>query len=342
MIASIFFIVPGKPQNKGKSASESARERQVFNPKTGKYETIKVETKAPYEKPFVSKIEYEKIAKSYEGPKREIAKKTRLSLTERIKGAIGNIKNIATNAFDNTVGYGIAKYQNWQTKRYFKANPDANTQIVYMMHGVDQNIGSQWRLAKTVHKQGKRAYHLKGHHSLPIEENVNKAFKQIEDFHRHTKLKNIDLRNDLYTGHSSGGNVGLYMATDPRVTKYGISHVQARAPTPTGFKAKTLPQRLIKLVANTAPEDITKEEGRRNVIKLHKRGEPYVPVHIVAGKYDRLVPPEITLYKHAKGIHVLEHPDSTHFGTSGVNDEINKVLLDILNYHSEKKYKKAA
>jgi hypothetical protein len=259
-----------------------------------------------------------KIEKPYAALKEDLQKKATPTFGQKVKATINNAKNIAVNAFDNSAGYGIAKYQNYQ------------------------NMGSQWRLARQARKDGKIAYHLNGNHGKGLDQSVDLAFNQIEAMHKKTKLKDAEKRNDIYTGHSSGANVGLYLATDERIKKYGISHVQARAPTPTGFKVKTLGQKLITPFMDIKSEDITGEEGRRNVLKLHARGKPHVPVYIIAGKYDNLVTPDLAAYKHAKGMHVIDHKDSTHFGTSGVNSVMNQVFLDLMNntqkYASIKKY----
>jgi len=290
-----------------------------------------------------NKEKFEKeIEKPYAPVKQELQKKATPTFGQKVRATLKNTKNIAVNAFDNSVGYGIARYQNYQTRKILEKNPGIDNKIVYMMHGLDQNIGSQWRLARQARKDGKIAYHLRGNHGKGLDQSVDLAFKQIEDLHKRTKLKDVGKRNDVYTGHSSGANVGLYMATDERIKGYGINHVQARAPTPTGLKVKTWGQRLITPIMDISAEDVTKELGRKNVLKLHARGKPHVPVYIVAGKYDNLVTPDMAAYKHAKGMHVIDHKDSTHFGTSGVNDIMNRIFIDLINnthkYASIKKY----
>ena len=68
-------------------------------------------------------------------------------------------------------------------------------------------------------------------------------------------------------------------------------------------------------------------------------------VDVIAGKLDNLVPPSDAVYKHAKQHYVIDHPDSTHFGTSGANDGMNKVFVDLLKKPEKKykdKYRKAA
>lgn len=255
---------------------------------------------------------------------------------ETVKSSFSNIKNIARNAFDNSVGYVIAKGQNWKTERYFKKNPESKDRIGYLMHGLFQNEGSQWRLARDLRKEGHQPYHLKGHHNLDRKENAEKAYGQIERFHKDTKLKAPDKRDDYFSGHSSGADMGIYMSGDKKIKQYGIKHVQARAPAPSGIQAKTLGQKLLMPLAGE--DNALKYHGKKNALEMAKR-KPKVPVNVIAGKYDRLVPPEDTLYKHAKGHYVIDHPDSTHFGTSGGNKEMNQIFIDQLNQKPEKKYK---
>lgn len=258
--------------------------------------------------------------------------------TGKIKAGIKNIGKITQNAYDNTIGYFSAKTQNFSTKRHYKKTPEAEDKIVYMMHGAFQNEGSQWKMGKQLKKEGYMPYHLKGHHKLPRKENAEKAFEQIKDFQEDTELKEPSKRKDMYSGHSSGADVGIYMAGDERIKKYGIKHVQARAPAPSGIEAKTLGQKLLAPLIKE--ENLKGYMGRRNAVEIEKR-KPKVDVHVVSGKYDNLVPPSDAAYKHAKKHYVINDADSTHFGTAGGNKKMNEVQIDILKKH-DKDYKKAA
>lgn len=265
------------------------------------------------------------------------------SFRGRVGAAVKNIANIARNAFDNTAGYGIAKYQNYATKKHFKKNPEGKESVVYLMHGLFQNEGSQWRLASQLKKSGYKPLHLKGHHHLPREKAADKAFGQIGGFHKEVKIKEPYKRSDYFSGHSSGADLGIYMAGDKRIEEYGIKGVQARAPVPYGVeKPTTLAQRLIMPFASA---DNTKTAaGKRNAVEMATR-KPKVPVYVLAGKYDALVPPPHTVYGHAKEHKVIEPSSSTHFGTSGGNKEMNEIFIKELARYSTKdkyKYKKAA
>ena len=256
----------------------------------------------------------------------------------KIKAGFYNVGKIVHNAYDNTIGYAVAKGQNRGTREFYIKNPASKDKIVYLMHGVFQNEGSQAKLGKQLKKGGYNPYHLKGKHHLKRKENAEQAFEQIDEFQKDTKLKNPSKRSDIYSGQSSGADVGIYMAGDKRIIKYGIRKVQARAPAPTGVKPKTLGQRLlIPLV----PEDSLKGDmGKRNAVELNRR-KPKVPVYVVSGKYDNLVPPSDAVYKHAKKHHIIDDKDSTHFGTAGGNKKMNDIIIDLMK-NPNKKYKRAA
>lgn len=277
------------------------------------------------------KEKYEKIDKKYQPVREKVYSEP--SLGQKLKATVNNVKNVARNAVDNTVGYGIAKYQNYKTKKHFKNEPASNDEITYLMHGLFQNEGSQWRLAKQLRKEGKQAYHLKGHHSLPKKENIDRTYEQIGDFHNNTKLENVKNRNDKFSGHSSGGNIGIYMAEDERTAKYGIKKIQARAPATYGFKAKSIGQKLLLPFAKA--EDASTYEGMKHGLEASK-GKPAVPIQILAGEHDNLVPPPNAVHIHSGGkAHikpkVLKGKNSTHFGTAGGEEEMNRVMIGYLN-----------
>jgi hypothetical protein len=252
------------------------------------------------------------------------------------KGFVNNLWNIATNAFDNTVGYGIAKYQNFRTKRELRKDPGTKKPIAYLMHGVMQNEGSQWRLARELRKKGYSAYHLKGYHSLPRAQGAEKGFQQIDSLHKYASLKNPSSRKDYFSGHSSGADIGIYMAADPRIKKYGISRVQARAPAPYGIKPVTFGQRILMPLAGN--DDLSRTAGKKNAVVMAGK-KPHVSVDIVAGTYDKLVTPRNAAYKHADSHYILTDQNSTHFGTSGVNNQINSILVELLTPKGRTKYR---
>jgi len=259
-----------------------------------------------------------------------------VSLGDRVKAAVNNVRNVALNAFDNTAGYGIAQYQNYRTKSHFRKDPGSKKDIAYLMHGLMQNEGSQWRLARQMRKAGMQPYHLKGNHHLPRKESAEQGFAQIRYLHKETKLKNPRERKDSFSGHSSGADVGLYMAGDERMREYGIRQVQARAPAPYGVKAETFGQKVLLPLAKES--DLETMAGKREAVEMADR-KPRVKVHVVAGKYDRLVPPKDTVYMlQDKSIrhYVIDHKDSTHFGTSGVNKGMNELFIGLLKTGKEK------
>ncbi len=254
------------------------------------------------------------------------------SLKEKIGTMLKNVKNIAYNGFDNTVGLPIALYQNHKTKKHFKKNPNSKDPLTYLMHGLGQNRGSQWRRARDLRKRGMHAYHLKGNHDLGNKGSTDEAFDQIEEFHEDTGLERKSKGHyRAFSGHSSGGNTGISMASDKRIKKYGINHVQAVAPTPAGFeKLRTAEVKAAGIIINVDHEDTRKSKpARKEAIRLH-REKPNVPVYVVSGEHDALVPPDDAVYKHAKGYKVLKGEHTTHFGTSGVNEKANKELNELL------------
>lgn len=252
-------------------------------------------------------------------------------LGDKVYQMVANVKNMAVNAIDNTVGVPIAHYQNWKTARYLKGHPDTKNPILYLMHGLAQTIGSQWRLASQARDLGMQPYHVKGKHHLGDIKAAEDAFHQIEHMHRQTDLKDAYKRKDIFSGHSSGANVGIEMAADEKIKKYGIAQVQARAPTPHGFKGmRTIEQKAAGMILDIKGEDVSKsKEARERAMRNYAR-PPHAKVYIVSGREDALVPPDDTVYKHATGYHILRHPHATHFGTSGVNKDVNKMTLDLL------------
>src|SRR3989338_742927 len=260
----------------------------------------------------------------------------RQSLTDRVKGLFTNLPNQVRNAYDNTVGYLVASLQNKAAVKHYKSDPKSKDKIVFLMHGVAQNIGSQWRLAKELEEKGYHVYHVHADHTKPREKVADDAFKQIKDFYKEAGIKDPSQATAYFSGHSSGADAGIYMAGDERILEYGIKQVQARAPAPSGMKLDTLGRKLIGIAANLTHDDVgSSDEAKLNAVEMVKR-EPYVPVHIVAGSHDDLVHPKDTVYQHAEKHWVIKDKASTHFGTSGANKEMNQVFVELFDYFGER------
>ncbi|MFH1439149.1 MAG: hypothetical protein ABIG89_01170 [Candidatus Woesearchaeota archaeon] len=245
--------------------------------------------------------------------------------------ATNNLYNIARNAYDNTIGYFKAARQNKKTIRHLQENPCTSKKVVYLMHGVQQNIGSQWRLAEKLEKQGYLVYHLGANHSEDSDKVVDKAFEDIKKFHKKANIKKPEQRNDHFTGHSSGADAGILMSTDERILKAGIKHVQARAPVPFGMKIDNLGKRLIAMLADVSHDDLKNVKAKKRAIKMAKK-LPKVPVFVVAGKKDYLAEAKTTAYPHADKHFIIDHEDSSHFGTSGGNDDMNAIFANLHKY----------
>lgn len=295
--------------------------------------------RAKREKYYVEKS-YKQLKKEYAHLKAKAPSSP--SVGERIRNSPRNIKNIVRNTVDGSpIGGVIHKYQDYKTTRHFKKNPNSEIPIVYMKQGLFQNRGQGWRQSRTFRKAGYMPLHSKTYNNLSREEHAEKTYEQIEKFQKRTKLKNPEKRTDILVGHSSGGDMGVYMAGDKRTKQYGIKKVYAIAPAPAGIEAKTLGQKLLMPLAGE--DNVKHYKGRKSVVELHRR-KPKIPVHVIAGKYDDLVTPRDAAYKYAKKHYVIDHPDSTHFGTSGGNEEMNKIIVELIKQDNKYKrhYKKAA
>lgn len=274
-----------------------------------------------------TKAAYSELEKEVADEKKAIAQKP-LPLSERVKATFRNIPNIVRNTYDSTVGYGIASYQNFSTTRAVKKNPKQS--VGYVMNGLAQNIGPGHRRGKELKNAGLSPYHLKSNHYEPIEKAHELTIKQIKEFHKKANVTEPDKRNDHIIGHSSGGNYAIYAAGDERIKKLGIKYAQAIAPTPYGIKVRTIGQKLMGAVVDLSVDDVSKSKvARENALKMARR-KPVISVDVVAGRYDGLVPVEDTAYKYADKHTIIHHPKSTHFGTSGSNGEINKILVDLI------------
>ena len=325
IILTLFLKALAKPAKKapsvGKALAEIKEPTRKYNvsfsppPYTGKSAAD------------TTKAAYGELEKEVAAEKKKIAP-PELPLSERVKATFRNIPTMARNAYDNTVGYGIASYQNFSTTRAIKKNPKQS--VGYVMNGLAQNIGPGHRRGKELKKAGLRPYHLKSYHYEPIEKAHDKTISNIKDFHKKANITEPHKRNDHIIGHSSGGNYAIYAAGDERIKKLGIKYAQAIAPTPYGIKVQRIGQKLMGTVVDLSVDDVSKSKAaRENALKMAHR-KPVISVDVVAGRYDGLVPVKDTYYKHADKHHVVHHPKSTHFGTSGSNSEVNKIIVDFL------------
>lgn len=267
------------------------------------------------------------------------AEASRPSTAGRINAGVRTPAYLMNYAFDNTVGFGIAKYQDYAAKKYLKKNPKTTKHIRYLMHGSLGNRGSQWKLASQINKSGDIAVHLGALHYLGPKKVADKAFDQINRLQEEVKLEEPYKRRDSLSGHSSGAVVGKYMAGDKRILQYGLTEgVQARGPTPYGIGGRrlTLAQRLILPFAKA--DDTRTDLGKRNAAELATI-KPLVPVHVIAGEYDALVPPADTVYGHAKTHKVIRGPIGTHLAMSGGHRKVNEIYINELAGYSKNKYK---
>lgn len=273
--------------------------------------------------------EYDQLVAETEPYKRALPE--RPSLGKRIKASFRNVKNVAINAYDNTIGYGIAKYQNRQTVKHFKKNPESLDNLDLRTYGWNQNIGAGHREVSQARKIDPHTRHFlfKASSNLTGKEGVDESYNDIgKNLYKKSGLKHMDKRRIRLKGHSSGGNRVIEMSGDERVYEYGIKETYAVAPTPTGFKPKTLGQKILGPFASK--ENTNYAKGQRAAVELSGT-KPKVPVYVIAGKYDGLVPPKDAAYKHAEEHYIIDHPDSTHFGTSGSNPRMNKLIFDLMN-----------
>jgi hypothetical protein len=294
---------------------------------------------AKTEEAKVIEVKYEDLKKQIEPYRKAMPRPP--SIGTRARAAIGNVRNVARNAYGLTIGYARAKGQNRKTRRHLRRNPNSKARIRYLKAGFAQNEGAQATYGRQIEKSGDRPYHLRPNHHLPRKKNAEKTFEQIHELHEYTKLKNVSDRDDSFDGHSSGADIGIYMAGDKRIKKYGIKRVQARAPAPLGIKARRIGQRLLMPFVNE--DNVGKTAGKRSALEMAAR-KPLVPVDVIAGRYDGLVPPSDAVYKHADHHYVIDDPDSTHFGTSGVNKKMNNIFIENIKAREKQKktYKKAA
>ena len=296
-------------------------------------------------KPTVSYFDYKtgnKVDTDFAKLQHELAPKrhqatSRPGLGKLVSAAINNVKNVAVNAFDNTVGYGIAQYQNYQTRRELKKSPKTDKYMTVHIPGLFQNIGSQWRFAKLERQKGRLPYHVHPHNELHKAEREAAARAQLDD------LKKLTGANPykIVSGHSDGAALAIGLAQDKKtVEEHKIAYVQARAPSAHGtIKLDSLGKRL--LIPLAPNDNVHKNIYARKGAVENASKKPYVPVDVVAGEYDALATPRDAVYKNARAHYLVRGKDSTHFGTSGVNSKVNQSFSehidDLVKEHQSSK-----
>jgi hypothetical protein len=237
------------------------------------------------------------------------------------------LKNMFVNGIDNTFGYVASSWQNYKTKRALKKGDEKP--IVYTIHGRAQNKGAHWRMGRDLKKEGFHVYHLRGNHGVKdINERKDKAYAQIDRLHDYAGTKPSSKRAYI-SGHSSGADLGIAMASDDKIHDYGIKAVQARAPLPYGIKKTNLYTKALGNLIDIKDDLRSNNEGKRKAA-MNYFTEPKIPVYVTAGKNDRLVNPKDAFYRPATSFKVLDHKDSGHFGTSGQNKKMNNYFINEL------------
>ncbi len=277
----------------------------------------------------------ERINKDYIGMQRSLAPARagapeRPGLAKLVGSAFNNVKNIARNAFDNSIGYVIAQGQNYRSRRDLKNNPQTKKTAVYLIPGLFQNIGSQQAYARQLRKQGHIPYHIHPNNGQAESERVKMADKQLEGLVKKTGAHPYA----VISGHSDGAALGIHLVQGnegkARVNKYKIMGVQARAPSVHGTEKMDTPGK--RLLIPLAPNDNVHGSlaARRGAVE-NARAKPYAKVHVIAGEYDGLVTPPDAVYQPQHGKENVRHyfmtgVNTTHFGTSGGNHEVNQRL----------------
>lgn len=256
-------------------------------------------------------------------------------------------KELAANAWANTVGYVSASYQNRKTVKALKENPASVKHLHIIVPGTAQNIGSHYRRGKDLIKRGEHVYHVHAGHGLvnyrSIDERTNTVFQKLDALKKKTGLSDEAFRGiqKTYQGHSAGGEVGVYMAGDDRVKKYGINRVVSVAGPGGGIEIKTYAQKLMQAVVPGVKKlDPRTSRSERELVATLNSRTPKVPVYAIYGASDELVPPhQVIPYRHATNEAIIYHPNSGHFGTSGQNKAMNNSIDDLVrNIMPQSKY----
>jgi len=272
------------------------------------------------------KQRYRTIVQEYAPIKKEIRKQSKD--VGGLGVAIKNLKNIALTPFYMTAGTWIARYQNNKTIKTLRNNPHTEKPVVHLGNGSWLNPGVQARLATQMRGEGMLPHHLKMYHGLEPEEQVEKVYRQLDQFQEATKV-NFSKIESLYSGQSSGGDTGIHLAANPRTLQYGIKKVQAVAPTPTGLGANTIWQKVLWFLPGAKKSYANSYEGMKLAAQVAGK-KPVIPVQIVVGEADKVVRPEDAAYKHAADFDWIRGPHSTHWGTIGVNPESNRQRIQLM------------
>ncbi len=249
-----------------------------------------------------------------------------------------DIGHLIDSAYDNTVGYFIAKGQNRRTVKDLKK--DKSKPIMYLMNGIVLNEGSHHRLAKKLKEQGFAPYHIPASHLTHSKEYIlKKTYDKIKKLHKNAGISEEDAktRYDGFSGHSDGGNFVISsLAPDYKTRDLGIKWAQARAASPYGMPFRT---RAIKAIGAMLPttqrENIETKEGKELATKTYMK-HPVIPIHTYAGQRDKLVPPKYSRYVKEMDYTFIPGKYTSHFATSGASNAHN----DALAKEAKKTYKK--
>lgn len=355
IITSLFLKAMGKGSVSAKNESAAIKKAlaeikepaRKYNREMGPPSITTLKGKIAYDY-FKKGIKYDSSKAAYAElekkllPLKEKIQEPQRSALERVKTAIYNLPIQVRNAYDNTAGYGIAKYQNFKTTKDLKKNPNKN--IGYVINGLAQNIGPGWRRSKELKEIGLLPYHLKSHHSEPLKKAHEKVLDQIKKLHQKAGVTEPYKRHDSAVGHSSGGRYLTYARKDPRTRDLGIKTYQKIASPDYGMRMNKLSHRLMGLVVDLSSDDVTKSKlAREEAVEMYgRKPAPRTSMESVAGDHDGLVDIKDTVDPHVDKHHILHHQKSTHFGTSGSDRDINKMLADLLMAQRadyDKKYK---
>ena len=233
------------------------------------------------------------------------------------------------------------------TLEYLKKHPDTDKTIVWISPGLEMGVRTMWRLGREFIKKGMLPIYHQYVYGDSREDKADSLIEHMQEVEKETGLKDMHLRNDAIFGQSAGGIMAIYMCGDPRISKYGINPlddkdlltVQAIAPPLYGIRFETIPQKLVGLFLGVA-ENAETEKGRREAVNLFRR-KRLVPYTVYSGLNDRLVRPRESYDPQAAQNITIKHLDSTHFGTSGGNKNMNTIFADaVYKRHKNKMRKK--
>jgi hypothetical protein len=273
--------------------------------------------------------EFAKIQKILEPERLKQAKPT---TKQRFVAGTRNTINILRAIYDKMFCGQLPEKNNKYTIEYLKENPKTDKDIVWIIPGLAMGMRTQWRLGRELIKQGLLPIHTEFIYQDPREEKMEAWIKKAKELQKETGLKNMHKRTDCIIGHSAGAIMTIYISCDKRSSKYGINPVdkndsltvQAIAPPIYGISHETFPQRIIQTILGPA-ENADSLKGRERAIEMYKK-KARIPYTVYSGLDDRIVRPCDSYDPHAAKRILIEHPDSTHFGTSGGNPNMNRIF----------------